>query len=118
MARPGRGVGVRPRRARPSDVDAAVDAFLTYATVERGLAPRTIEAYGHDLSRFAAFLAKSGVGRIREVRRDHVSGFAQALERAGLSARTAAGPNATVSLPEATCRRRVPITSFSCFVRL
>ncbi len=88
MARPGRGVGVRPRRARPSDVDAAVDAFLTYATVERGLAPRTIEAYGHDLSRFAAFMAKSGVERIREVRRDHVSGFAQALERAGLSARS------------------------------
>ena len=88
MARRARSVAPRPRRARSTDVDAAVDAFLTHATVERGLAPRTIEAYAHDLSRFAAFLARSGLGRVREVRRDHVSRFTLALERDGLSPRS------------------------------
>ena len=57
-ARPGggvaggpRGVGLtcRPRRPRP-----AIDDFLTYLRVERGLSPATIRAYRGDLEDFAA----------------------------------------------------------------
>ena len=33
---------------------AAVEGFLAFSSVERGLAPRTVEAYAHDLSRFVA----------------------------------------------------------------
>ncbi|HVN40533.1 MAG TPA: tyrosine recombinase [Myxococcota bacterium] len=69
---------------------AAVDAFLAHAAVERGLAPRTIEAYGRDLARFAAHLADEGVTRVAAVRREHVVGFARSLERAGLSPRSRA----------------------------
>lgn len=76
--------------ARAGEVDAAVDAFLTHAAVERGLAPRTIEAYGRDLCRFAAYLAETGVSRLRDLRREHLSGFVRALERDGLSARSRA----------------------------
>ena len=34
----------------------ALDGFLAYASVERRLAPRTLDAYGRDLARFAGFL--------------------------------------------------------------
>jgi integrase/recombinase XerD len=69
---------------------AALDGFLAHAAVERGLSPRTIEAYGRDLARFAAHLEGAGVRRLDAVRREHVAGFARALERAGLGARSRA----------------------------
>ena len=71
-------------------LDAAVDAFLAHAAVERGLSPRTIEAYGRDLARLAAYLAAEGVTRVAGVRREHVVGFARSLEQAGLSPRSRA----------------------------
>jgi integrase/recombinase XerD len=69
---------------------AALDAFLAHAAVERGLSPRTIEAYGRDLQRFVAYLEAEGVARADAVRREHVVGFARGLERAGLGARSRA----------------------------
>lgn len=74
--------------AEPREIDAAVDAFLTHAAVERGLAPRTIEAYGRDLKRLVSHLAESGVGSLRALRREHLVGFVHGLEAAGLSARS------------------------------
>jgi integrase/recombinase XerD len=68
----------------------AVDAFLAHAAVERGLSPRTIEAYGRDLARFAAHLEGEGVTRVSAVRREHVVGFARSLEKAGLAPRSRA----------------------------
>jgi integrase/recombinase XerD len=69
---------------------ASVDRFLTHASVERGLSPRTIEAYGRDLARFADFLEGKGVASVAAVRREHVTGFAVELERLGLGARSRA----------------------------
>jgi integrase/recombinase XerD len=71
-------------------LDAAVDAFLTHAAVERGLSPHTLEAYGRDLACFAGYLADRGVARVADVRREHLAGFARALEGRGLSARSRA----------------------------
>ncbi len=68
---------------------AAVDAFLAHAAVERGLAPRTLEAYGRDLARFAAYLETSGRG-LDALRREDLAGFARALERDGLAPRSRA----------------------------
>jgi integrase/recombinase XerD len=76
-----------PARER---LGAAVDAFLAHGAVERGLAPRTIEAYGRDLARFAAWLEERGVGRPEMLAREHVVGFAQALGSRGLAARSRA----------------------------
>jgi integrase/recombinase XerD len=73
-----------------SDIDACIDGFLTYGAVERGLAPRTLEAYGRDLSRFAAYLDALGLRRLRDVRREHLTGFVGELEGRGLSARSRA----------------------------
>ena len=76
--------------ASARSLDAALDGFLAHAAVERGLAPRTIEAYGRDLARFAAYLVRAGVAGVGAVRREHVVGFARELERAGLSPRSRA----------------------------
>ena len=78
-------------RADPAaDLSAAVDAFLTYSSVERDLSPRTIEAYACDLGRFAGYLDSRAVRDAREVRREHLAGFAEELERGGLGARSRA----------------------------
>ena len=74
----------------PVGVDAAVDAFLAWAAVERGLSPHTIEAYGRDLARFAAHLAGQGVTCVAAIERRHVTGFLEALEEAGLKPRSRA----------------------------
>ena len=72
------------------DLSQAVDGFLAHAAVERGLAPRTIEAYARDLARFAGYLEGQGVGRLARIRREHLTGFAAALEGEGLAARSRA----------------------------
>jgi integrase/recombinase XerD len=69
---------------------AEVEAFLASAALERGLAPRTLEAYAHDLARFAGHLRRRGVARLADVRRAHVTGFVASLERQGLGARSRA----------------------------
>lgn len=69
---------------------AALDAFLQHAAVERGLAPRTIEAYASDLTRFAAHLEEAGVRAPGGIAQAHIAGFLEALSAAGLSARSRA----------------------------
>jgi integrase/recombinase XerD len=75
---------------RGTRLHGAIDAFLSHSAVERGLAPKTIEAYASDLARFAGWLEETGIDAPRSLRREHVSGFAQALEAEGLSARSRA----------------------------
>jgi integrase/recombinase XerD len=72
------------------ELDAARDAFLTHVRVERGLAPRTVEAYGRDLARLVEFLGRRGVRRTNELRRAHVTDFLEGLAREGLGARSRA----------------------------
>ncbi len=68
----------------------AIDAFLTHASVERGLSRRTIDAYGRDLARFDRFLESAGVRRVQEVRREHLIGFSRNLAADGLGPRSRA----------------------------
>jgi integrase/recombinase XerD len=69
-------------------VGAAVDAFLTHGALERGLAPRTLEAYGRDLTRLGAWLHERGVVRPEALAPEHVVGFARALAEVGLAPRS------------------------------
>jgi integrase/recombinase XerD len=71
-------------------LDAAIGAFLAHARLERGLAPASVEAYGRDLARLAAFLAARGRPGLRDLTRQALSGFLAGLEREGLSARSRA----------------------------
>jgi integrase/recombinase XerD len=66
---------------RADSVDDAIDAFLSHAKLERGLARNTVQAYARDLARFSAPL--DGV-KACGIEREHVRSFIEDLERDGL----------------------------------
>lgn len=74
----------------PSVSDVHVDAFLSYITVEKGLAVNTIEAYGRDLQELWRYLASQDVLDMREAGARHLVGFLTALRDRGLAARSQA----------------------------
>jgi integrase/recombinase XerD len=65
-----------------------VDAFLNHASLEQGLARNTVAAYARDLAHFVDYLDSEGVGDVRELQREHVTGFLRVLEEKGLSVRS------------------------------
>jgi len=65
-----------------------VDAFLSYAMAEAGLAHNSVEAYYRDLREFAGFVARRGVRSPREVTRAGVSVYLLDLRKRGLSVST------------------------------
>lgn len=71
-------------------LDVAIDDYLQHLTVERGLSRNTLAAYGHDLSRFAAFAAERGVGTVAGVEPPLLLAFASQQHRDGLAARSQA----------------------------
>jgi integrase/recombinase XerD len=73
-----------------ASLDAAVDEFLRAGAVERGLSPRTLEAYGRDLARFARYATAQGARRVSDLERRHLTGFLETLTAAGLAARSRA----------------------------
>ncbi len=76
--------------ANRRSLDSAVEDFLTHASIERGLSPRTIEAYGRDLVRFTGYLEGARVRSLRAVRREHLVGFTRLLDREGVGPRSRA----------------------------
>jgi integrase/recombinase XerD len=78
------------KAANGHSLEKAIDAFLTHASIERGLSPRTIEAYGRDLARFADYLKGARVRSLQGVQREHLVGFTRFLDREGLGARSRA----------------------------
>lgn len=71
-------------------MDHAVKRFLQYLSVEKGLAPLTLEAYGRDLGRAVNLLADQGLTAWSAVDRDHLRTCLASLHRHGLSGRTIA----------------------------
>lgn len=80
----------RRAEAGPSPLERSVGAFLDHARIERGLSPRTVEAYGRDLERFAGFLARQGVETLDGVDAGLVAAFSASLAARGLAARSRA----------------------------
>jgi len=76
--------------ARRLSLDEAVDLFLDHVKVERGLARLTLDAYGRDLARFAAFLAARGRAEVDDITPADVTDFLIGLAEAGLAARSRA----------------------------
>jgi integrase/recombinase XerD len=71
-------------------VDAAIDAYLSYVRVEKGLADNTIDAYGRDLLALATSLTKQGVEQAGDVRVTHVLTHLVELSKGGSGVRTQA----------------------------
>jgi integrase/recombinase XerD len=69
-------------------VDAAIDAYLSHARVEKGLADNSLESYGRDLAALAKTLAGQGVVDVDAVRALHVLQHLVGLSKAGLGVRT------------------------------
>jgi integrase/recombinase XerD len=77
--------------------------FIQYLSVERGLAPNTLESYERDLTLFIQFLEQSGIGSLAEVDRRHITAYVGKLRQDGKA-------NATIS------RSLVSIRNFCRFL--
>jgi integrase/recombinase XerD len=61
-----------------------LQAFSDHLALERGLSARTVDAYGRDLTRLAAFMAVRGVERPADVTAAHLRDFVYQLKDQGL----------------------------------
>lgn len=61
-----------------------INAFLDYLALERGLSPRTIDAYRRDLKRCHAFLGTRGIARIGDAGSTELRDYIYHLKDAGL----------------------------------
>jgi integrase/recombinase XerD len=66
----------------------ALDRFLHYLIVEKGLSRNTIEAYGHGLNRFLNHLQRKGIEEVREISKLDIKEFLLSLKKKGLSGKT------------------------------
>src|ERR1700681_1056189 len=69
-------------------MDSSIHAFLSYLRVEKGLSQNTILAYGRDLKRFAAFLAKRHKTKMEGVTREDIVDFLSSLYKQKLDSRS------------------------------
>lgn len=67
-------------------MDELIQQFLDYLSVERGLAPNTIDAYGRDLRRFSEFLQKRGGLSFDKVLHRDITEFMWQRKENGLAA--------------------------------
>lgn len=59
--------------------------FITYISVERGLAKNTLLAYGRDLEKYTGYLAGKGITSPEKVSREQVTDYMFDLKKHGLS---------------------------------
>lgn len=63
--------------------DSHIESFLAYALTERGLSPRSVEAYERDLREFAAFARSRGARSPADVSRAAITIYLVTLRRRG-----------------------------------
>lgn len=66
-------------------MNASIDRFVEHLAFERGLSPKTREAYGADLHAFATFLLRHSVDSPSAVTRHHMVDFLEAERARGLA---------------------------------
>jgi integrase/recombinase XerC len=82
--------------AAPHLPDDAVDGFLAWCRGVRHMSPRTLEAYGSDLSKLSAFLEREGLLDVRRVNVATLRRFLAAEEARGLAKTSVAREVASV----------------------
>ena len=68
--------------------DSHIESFLAYALTERGLSPRSVEAYERDLREFAGFARSRGTRSPADVSRAAITIYLVTLRRRGKAAAT------------------------------
>jgi integrase/recombinase XerD len=68
-----------------------IGEFINYLSVERGLAPNTLESYGRDLRQYSAFLrSKGNLVSLRDASRANIISYLLQMEKQGRSPATIA----------------------------
>ncbi len=75
---------------KKDSISPSIDAFLAVATVERGLARNTVDAYARDLAGLAEFLLAHGAAEWRDVDGAQLRAFLSSLRARGLNPRSIA----------------------------
>lgn len=60
-----------------------LQSFIHYLSVERGLAPNTLESYERDLTRYIAYLKENGTASLQDTAKSHIVGYIAQLRKAG-----------------------------------
>lgn len=81
---------------RKDTLSPSIDAFLSMAVVEKGLAWNTVQAYGRDLAKLANYLQARGISSWQDVDTTQIRSFVSSLRAAGLSSRSIARHGVTV----------------------
>ena len=69
-------------------MDKVLRDFISYLSVEKGLAANTLEAYNRDLQAFAAFLKSRGITAFESVKRNEITAYLRSLQKKGRAATT------------------------------
>ncbi len=70
----------------PESAEFRTEHFRDYLTFDRGLSERTVEAYGRDLRRLVAFLARKGLSSPPDVSHLDLREYIASLKESGLAA--------------------------------
>lgn len=79
-------------------MEPLLDLFVGYMRAERGLSPRTVDAYAHDLTGYFADLRRRGVNAVESVTQADVLEHLSMLSRRGMSRRSQARHLASVRM--------------------
>ncbi len=66
-------------------MDALIKEFITYISVERGLAKNTLAAYTRDLNKYAEQLGEKGIKSPDKIQREHITAYMMGLKKHGIS---------------------------------
>ncbi|NLZ38822.1 MAG: site-specific tyrosine recombinase XerD [Firmicutes bacterium] len=69
-------------------MESTIRDFIHYISVEKGLAANTLEAYNRDLHAFCSYLKKENINDFREVTRNSITAYLQALRKSGKATST------------------------------
>ena len=106
-----------PRRAPKAFVEET-EAFLSFISLERGLAPNTIAGYARDLDQAARYFSRHGADGWRAVTADHASAWVHSLTSARYTATSLARKLAALRmLSRFLVREKIREDDFTALIR-